>query len=81
MTAVVEELMASPVLPEIVSQLQARLAEERVRREQFYAEITGEEKTEFINGQVVLQAPATVRQLEVRDNRQVRRDFLNRPQT
>src|SRR6266851_5547920 len=61
MTAMVEELVRSPRLPEYVEQLQRLLAEERARRERFYDEITEDTNAEFINGQVVMQSPAAHR--------------------
>ena len=67
MNTVVEQLLERPTLPEIVNQLQARLAEERGRREKFYEDITPEQKAEFINGEVVFHSPATVKHLEVRE--------------
>jgi Uma2 family endonuclease len=68
MNSLVEQLMASPRLPEIVDELQARLADERARRQKFYHEMTEGQKVEFINGQVIMHSPARVRHLEVRDN-------------
>ena len=70
MNALVEKILDSPNLPEIVDELQARLAAERARRERFYVEIAEDQKAEFINGQVILHSPATVRHLEIRDNLQ-----------
>jgi len=70
MNALVEQLLETPTLPEIVDQLQARLAEERARRQKFYGEIDDDDKAEFINGQVIMHSPATVRHLRVRDNLQ-----------
>jgi len=70
MNSLVEQLLESPMLPEIVDGLQARMAEERVRREKFYAEITDAQKAEFINGEVIMHSPARVRHLEVKDNLQ-----------
>lgn len=66
MNAVVASLLESPVLPEIVDQLQARLAEECRRRGRFYAEITEDVKAEFINGEVIMHSPARDRHSEVR---------------
>lgn len=59
MNAVVEELLASPTLPDTLARLNAALREERQRRERFYEEITPEMKAEFINGQVIMHSPAT----------------------
>ena len=59
MIAAVEELLASPTLPETVARLNSALAEERQRRAQFYEEITPSMKAEFINGEVIMHSPAT----------------------
>lgn len=70
MNALVEQLLQTPALPEIMDELQARLAEERVRREKFYDEITEDIKAEFINGQVIMHSPARLKHLEVRERLQ-----------
>jgi Uma2 family endonuclease len=59
MTAMVEQLLQSPRLPAFVEELQRVLADERVRRERFYDDMNEDTKAEFINGQVVMQSPAT----------------------
>jgi Uma2 family endonuclease len=67
MNALVEEILKSPTLPEIVDDLQRHLAEERARREKFYEEITEDQKAEFINGQIIVHSPARLRHLKVKD--------------
>ncbi len=67
MNAIVEQLLRAPTLPEIVDELQARLAEERARRERFYEETSDDQKAEFINGEVIVHSPATMRHLKVRE--------------
>lgn len=59
MTAAVEQLLQSPRLPLVLEELQRLLAQERERRERFYDEINEDTKAEFINGQVMMQSPAT----------------------
>ena len=59
MTALMEQLLAAPTLPETVSQLNAALQAERQRRARFYAEITPDMKAEFINGDFIMHSPAT----------------------
>lgn len=59
MTVAVEQLLQSPRLPVLVEELEQVLAQERVQRERFYDEINEDTKAEFINGQVVMQSPAT----------------------
>ena len=68
MNALVEEILKSPTLPEIVDALQRRLAEERARREKFYEDITEDQKAEFINGQIIMHSPARLHHLNVKDN-------------
>lgn len=64
----VEKLIAplrhSPQLPQAIAILQAELEVERQRREQFYRDITPEQKIEFIDGEVVLHSPARNRHLD-----------------
>src|SRR6266567_8190454 len=62
-----EGIMASPRLPEIVDELQLRLAQERARRKKFYEETPEGLKAEFINGQVIIHMPARDRHTEVRN--------------
>jgi Uma2 family endonuclease len=66
MHAHVDQLLASPTLPEELSRLNAAMNEERVRRARFYEEITPEMKAEFINGQVIMHSPATNEHTEIR---------------
>jgi Uma2 family endonuclease len=53
-----EPILHSPQLTEISDLLNERLVEERSRRLQFYAEMTPEMKTEFIDGEVIMHSPA-----------------------
>lgn len=66
MTAVIEELLASPMLPETLARLNSALHAERQRRVQFYAEITPDTKAEFINGDVIMHSPATHEHTQIR---------------
>jgi Uma2 family endonuclease len=66
MSPSVTELLADPMLPEVVSNLQAKLRIERELREKFYEEITPDMKAEFINGQVIMHSPATALHTETR---------------
>src|SRR6266487_711703 len=59
MTALLDELIKSPRLPGYVEDLQRLLAEEQQRRERFYDETHEDLKAEFINGEVIMQSPAT----------------------
>ena len=68
MSSLVDQLLGYPTLPEIVDELQSRLADERSRREKFYDELTEDQKAEFINGRVIMHSPAKLQHLNVRDN-------------
>ena len=67
MNSLVQQVLGSPILPEIVDELQVHLAEERARREKFYEEITEDQKAEFINGKVIVHSPARLQHLRIRD--------------
>lgn len=62
---IVETLSHSPRLPQVVSVLQQQMDEERERRQEFYEEMTPEQKVEFIDGEVVLHSPARNQELGV----------------
>lgn len=68
MTGLLEQVMALPTLPEFVAELDTRLAAERERRRQFYAEIPDGAKWEFINGEIIMHSPDRVRHMAVRRN-------------
>ena len=61
----IEPLRHSPYLVEAVDALQTHLAKEHERRQQFYEEMTPEQKIEFIDGEVILHSPAKNRHLDV----------------
>jgi Uma2 family endonuclease len=65
---VIEPLLRSPCLPEIVTALQARIQEEAARRQRFYEEMADDQKAEFIEGQVVLHSPAKNKHLSARQH-------------
>ncbi|MCA9192272.1 MAG: Uma2 family endonuclease [Planctomycetales bacterium] len=60
-----EPIRHSPLLPVVIERLQAQIAAEQCRREQFYLDMTPDQKVEFIDGEVVLHSPARNRHLEV----------------
>jgi Uma2 family endonuclease len=61
MDALLSPLVESPQLVLYVNELQAVIEAERARREQFYEDISPEDKWEFINGEVIMHSPATDR--------------------
>lgn len=64
----IQELLASPELPNAVAQLSTALDSEKLRRERFYDEITPSMKAEFINGEVIVHSPVTLDHLQVSRN-------------
>ena len=72
MTTPLDMLLAplrhSPQLIEAVDLLQEQLRAERQRRTQFYAEMTREQKIEFIDGEAILHSPAKNVHLDVTAN-------------
>lgn len=68
MTGLLEQVMQLATLPEFVAELDMRLAAERERRRQFYAEIPDGAKWEFINGELIMHSPDMVRHMAVRRN-------------
>lgn len=55
---IVSEIMNAPDAYLIVDAVQRALDEERKRRLKFYNDITGEQKVEFINGEIIIHSPA-----------------------
>lgn len=66
MDALLTPLLGSPKLVRLAEQLDQVLAAERIKREQFYEDISPEDKWEFINGEVIMHSPATDRHWQVR---------------
>jgi Uma2 family endonuclease len=62
--AVLEAVLQSPDLPEIIQHALRVLAAERKLREKFYTDITPEHKWEFIQGEVIMHSPALNRHLQ-----------------
>lgn len=61
--ALLQSLLAAPDLPELIEKAELFLANERKRREKFYADITPERKWEFIQGEVIMHSLALNRHL------------------
>ncbi len=58
-----DAMLDSPVLPELIQEAQRALGRERKMREKFYRDITPEQKWEFIQGEIVMHSPALNRHL------------------
>ena len=61
MDATIEKLLESPSLVLYLQRLEEVLAQERGARERFYEEMTESDKTEFINGEVIVHSPVKKR--------------------
>lgn len=60
---VVSDIMKLPQAPMILEELQQAWADEQARRQRFYEEMNEEQKTEFIQGEVIVHSPAKRRHL------------------
>lgn len=58
-------IIHSPQLPMIVERLEAYWAQENLRRQEFYDEVTPDQKAEFIDGKMIVHSPARNRHLDV----------------
>jgi Uma2 family endonuclease len=58
-------IIHSPQLPVIVQRLQNQLEEENRRRQEFYDEVSPDQKAEFIDGEMIVHSPARNRHLDV----------------
>ena len=58
-----DALLDAPELPELIEQAQRAFAREQKLRQKFYADITPEDKWEFIQGEVIMHSPALNRHL------------------
>ena len=65
LATLVSPIIHSPQLAEITELLQQKLTAERQLRNKFYAEMTPEQKIEFIEGEVVMHSPARNVHLDV----------------
>jgi len=66
--SIVDEIMNSPRAPMILEELQQAWAKEQSYRQRFYKEMTEQQKTEFIRGEVIVHSPAKKRHLEAVGN-------------
>ena len=58
-----EPLVRSPDLPDLVRRLNGILNEESARRRRFREEMDDSVKAEFVNGEVIMQSPASARHI------------------
>jgi len=64
----IADILEQPNAPGIVKEVSDHLTDERKRREQFYKDITDEEKAEFINGDVIIHSPVVKEHSDVTRN-------------
>ena len=58
MDCILKDIIDSPRLPDYVNELQQYLLQEEANRKSFYKNVRDDEKSEFINGEVVYSSPA-----------------------
>ena len=63
-SAVLDSLLDSPALPELLEEARRALGREQRLRRKFYEDITPEHKWEFIQGQIIMHSPALHRHLQ-----------------
>lgn len=57
----VEQLLRSPRLPQLVRELDTIIQDEAAQRKAFYNTITESDKAEFINGEIIFHSPVKLR--------------------
>ncbi|MEK7257046.1 MAG: Uma2 family endonuclease [Bacteroidota bacterium] len=65
---IVEPILESLWMPEIVEELNEHLKDEQRRREEFYEKIQPGDKWEFINGKIIMHSPAKNKHTDAREN-------------
>ena len=65
MNALLEQIVASPELPRYSAIIIDILQHEQEARLQFFEELTEDGKSEFINGEIIMQSPATALHINV----------------
>ncbi|MGB3851089.1 MAG: Uma2 family endonuclease [Tunicatimonas sp.] len=65
---VVSDIMKLPQAPMILEELKQAWAKEQSNRQRFYKEMTEEQKTEFIQGEVIVHSPAKKQHLDAAGN-------------
>ncbi len=64
----VQLLLHDPQLPQVVEEFLSVLQAEEEKREQFYEEMSEEQKVEFINGEVIVHSPVKLRHSIISQN-------------
>ena len=64
----IDELLRSPSLPQLTHELQAVLKAEAALRQQFYDQVSDQQKAEFINGEVIVHSPVRLRHSHASEN-------------
>ena len=59
--SLIKEILSRPEAPQLIEEVHKVLMLEKEKREHFYQTITDEEKAEFINGEMILHSPATMK--------------------
>jgi Uma2 family endonuclease len=65
MEQLLEKLIQSPRLPQYLQEIEAILAQEKLKREAFYKQVVEDKKMEFINGEIFFQSPVKFRHNQV----------------
>jgi len=61
MDTLLQSIIKSPKLPFYFKEIEAILAQEQIKRKQFYEQMTEQEKVEFIEGTVVVHSPVNLK--------------------
>lgn len=64
----IQRLIRSPRLPLVTQRFQSILEAEQQERQRFYDEISETHKAEFINGEIIVHSPVTLRHSNASDN-------------
>ena len=68
MDKILQPLLQSPKLPDYVEELKRVLAEEEIKRNEFYEWLDDDKRAEFIDGEIVIHSPARAIHIEVLQN-------------
>ncbi|MDQ2753573.1 MAG: Uma2 family endonuclease [Bacteroidota bacterium] len=68
MDKILQPILQSPKLPDYVEELKRVLAEEEIKRNEFYNWLDEDKRAEFISGEVIIHSPARSVHIEVLQN-------------